>query len=381
MMKIALYTHGGSGNHGCEAIVRSTKKITEADLTLLSDAPEEDLHYGIDKIARVQLSHETALSKSSMKYWKAFVKRRLGDKTAYDKVYFSPIIDAARQCGIAMSVGGDNYCYGVPTHIFLINQELRKAGVKTFLWGCSIEPDALSNIFLQDLRGYDVIAARESITYKALIGHGLKNVKLYPDPAFQLNREDLPLPENFVEGNTVGINVSPLIIGREAASGIVMQNYVNLVSYVLKHTDMHIALIPHVVWKTSNDLDPLTALYNQFHDTGRVASIPDCNAEQLKGYIARCRFMIAARTHASIAAYSQQVPTLVVGYSVKAKGIAADIFGNYEHYVLPVQALNRPHELVDSFQWLLDNESAIRLRMHDFMPDYLSQAMRLAEIF
>ena len=26
-MKIYMYAHGGSGNHGCEAIVRSTSKI------------------------------------------------------------------------------------------------------------------------------------------------------------------------------------------------------------------------------------------------------------------------------------------------------------------------------------------------------------------
>lgn len=41
-MKLVLYPHGGSGNHGCEAIVRSTCKITQADITLFSASPEED---------------------------------------------------------------------------------------------------------------------------------------------------------------------------------------------------------------------------------------------------------------------------------------------------------------------------------------------------
>ena len=41
-MKLVLYPHGGSGNHGCEAIVRSTYKITQADVTLFSASPEED---------------------------------------------------------------------------------------------------------------------------------------------------------------------------------------------------------------------------------------------------------------------------------------------------------------------------------------------------
>ena len=38
-------------------------------------------------------------------------------------------------------------------------------------------------------------------------------------------------------------------------------------------------------------------------------------------------------------AYSSCVPTLVVGYSVKARGIARDIFGTEDRYVLPVQSL------------------------------------------
>lgn len=164
---------------------------------------------------------------------------------------------------------------------------------------------------------------------------------LIPDPAFQLNRIDLPLPKNFIEGNTVGINVSPMIIGLESNQGVTLQNYIELINYIINQTDMQVALIPHVVWSHNDDRIPLNILYDRFKDTGRICMIDDHTAEELKGYIARCRFMIAARTHASIAAYSTQVPTLVIGYSVKARGIARDLFGNEEHYVLPVQSLQK----------------------------------------
>lgn len=40
-MKLVLYPHGGSGNHGCEAIVRSTCKITQADITLFPHLPKK----------------------------------------------------------------------------------------------------------------------------------------------------------------------------------------------------------------------------------------------------------------------------------------------------------------------------------------------------
>ena len=69
--------------------------------------------------------------------------------------------------------------------------------------------------------------------------------------------------------------------------------------------------------------------YEEFKDTGRVILSYRIilTAPQYKGYIARMRFFIGARTHATIAAYSNCVPTLVLGYSVKSKGIAKDLFG------------------------------------------------------
>ena len=100
---------------------------------------------------------------------------------------------------------------------------------------------------------------------------------------------------------------------------------------------------------------------------------------ELKGYIARCRFMIAARTHASIAAYSTCVPTLVVGYSVKAKGIAKDIFGSYENYVLPVQSLSKEDELVNAFNWLYQHEDSIRTHLETMMPEYCERALLIKD--
>ena len=70
-------------------------------------------------------------------------------------------------------------------------------------------------------------------------------------------------------------------------------------------------------------MDALSAIKAQFADEPRVFLLPDClNAMQYKGYVKRLSGLVAARTHVSIAAYSTFVPTLVIGYSVKARGIA-----------------------------------------------------------
>ena len=372
MKKIVLSPHSGSGNHGCEAIVRSTVKIMpEHRFELFSSSVEEDLRYGLDRCCKV-FSQTKRLNRFSPGYLRA---RLSGDTEAFDKLAFAPVINAAKEGDLFMSIGGDNYCYGINRHILLVNRLVRELGRKTVLWGCSIEQDAIDNdSVFEDLSAFDLIVARESITYGALAAKGLKNIALYPDPAFQLERTDLPLPEGFTEGNTVGINLSPMVIGRETRPGAAMANYHNLISHILDTTDMNIALIPHVVWNHNDDRIPLRELHNRFAGTGRVVMVGDYNAEELKGYIARCRFTVAARTHASVAAYSQGVPTLVVGYSVKARGIARDIFGSEENYVIPVQSLDKAVELTEAFRFIYDNEKAIRKHYGSMIGDYNAKA-------
>ena len=63
MKKIALYFHGGSYNHGCEAIVRSTVAMLKAEfpdsfITLYSTNIEEDKEFDLPSIDRfVQFNH------------------------------------------------------------------------------------------------------------------------------------------------------------------------------------------------------------------------------------------------------------------------------------------------------------------------------------
>lgn len=375
-MKIILYPHGGSGNHGCEAIVRATKKIIGCNETsLFSSRTEDDYKYGVGKLCTIQKEQQT-FSRFSFLYWKAFMQRHLFKKEdAFDLALYHQLFQEAKTCNYALSIGGDNYCYGVPGFIILINKELRKLGIKTILWGCSVEPKAIQGEMLEDLKGYTHIFARESITFQAMKDKGIEQVSLYPDPAFQLNRIDLPLPEGFIENNTVGINVSPLIIGHEQNNGVTLKNYITLIQYLIDHTDMQIALIPHVVWAQNDDRKPLQELYQHFKGTNRVILLEDYNAEEVKGFIARCRFMVAARTHASIAAYSEQVPTLVVGYSVKARGIARDIFGDENNYVIPVQSLQKENDLLDAFLWIYHHEKEIKGHYKVFMPNYKAKAL------
>ena len=65
------------------------------------------------------------------------------------------------------------------------------------------------------------------------------------------------------------------------------------------------------------------------------------------------------------------VPTLVVGYSVKAKGIALDLFGEQEHYVVPVWELEKDTDLLKRFLWIKNNEESIRNILENKMKEYV----------
>ena len=59
---INLYYHGGSENHGCEAIVRSTSKLLSTKLFLWSTAPDTDFAYGLDNMVSIREDNSTPLA-------------------------------------------------------------------------------------------------------------------------------------------------------------------------------------------------------------------------------------------------------------------------------------------------------------------------------
>lgn len=376
MKNCFLYSHGGSGNHGCEAIVRGTQKVIGKDnMMVYSLNKEEDKIYGLDKIVKLG-DQRVSYGKFSLKRIIASLKIRLfKDRSYAERIPFDHLFNKYGSNDLAISIGGDNYCYSSYEVYEILNKNFNKNGTKTVLWGCSVEPKLIDEKMADDLGRYSLITTRESISYEA-VKKVNSNTKLIPDPAFQLDKIELPLPEGFELNNTIGINMSPMIMSYETGKGSAMENYENLIQHIINTTDMQIALIPHVVWKQNDDRKPLKFLYEKFKDTNRVVMLDDYNCMELKGFISRCRMFIGARTHSTIAAYSTCVPTLVIGYSVKAKGIAKDIFGTYENYVLPVQSLSNEDDLINAFEWMKSNENEIRNHLEKFMPSYKEKALQ-----
>ena len=374
--QLIMYMHAGSANHGCEAIVNSLCRMIKEEVVLVSYFGAEDEAYSLKELCSI--ISERRFEDHRLMHILYYIYRKLTkDETSFIRYRYQGIF-GKEMSPLAISIGGDNYCYDSMLHdLRLANKAFEEKGTKTMLLGCSVEPELLAqDRIVNDLQKYHTIIARESITYKALCEKvSGPRILCYPDPAFTLAKKELPLPKGFAEGNTVGINISPMIQDNEKKAGITMENYQELIKEIITNTDMQIALIPHVVRGQNDDRKPIHQLYEAFRDTDRVVEIPDGSCEELKGYISRCRFFVGARTHATIAAYSTCVPTLVVGYSVKARGIARDLFGTEEGYVLPVQSLQEKEDLKNAFAWLMSKEAVIKQRLEEVMPDYKDKAL------
>lgn len=381
MRKIFLYNHGGSENHGCEALVRTVCELfKEEDIILYSEMPQQDLHYGIQQFADVK-SAKNAYSKLSPSFIKAYYSlKKKNDYFSIDILPYRKTIKEFRTGDIEISVGGDIYCYDDYPKYIQLHQIICQRGCKTILLGCSLNEKLFNDPkFVEDMKSYDYISARESLTYELLKKAGLKSIGLSPDSAFTLPKEEVQLSSNFIENNTVGINVSPLVMEREQEDNVLLDNYRNLIAYILNKTDYAVALIPHVIWSGNDDRSILNKLYDELKKSERIVVIQDCNCMQLKGYIAKCRFFVGARTHATIAAYSTEVPTLVVGYSIKSRGIAKDIFGREENYVIPIEQIKEENKLTQAFIWLQENENYIKEHLKKRMPQYIKDAENVKE--
>lgn len=368
-MKILMFAHGGSLNRGCEAIVRSSadiikSKINHSKVYLASGKPETDEF--IDKIDEVLDGSTRTIKKYSLDWMISLLNVKLfKDDTYAISRYEENTIKHMKNMDVLLSVGGDNYCYGDQPALYVIDKKAKEQGKKLVLWGCSIGEEDVSDNTLKDLKLFDLILARETLTYNMLKDKGLTNVELCADPAFTMEKEELDLPDGWQKGNTVGLNFSPLVLGRNPKSE---QSVRDLIRHILDVTDMTIALTPHVIIDGNNDYEVLQKFYEDFKETGRVILLPNSlNAIQYKGYIARMRFFIGARTHATIAAYSNSVPTMVLGYSVKSKGIAKDLFGE-EKLVLNINEISNSKLLKTYFNEMVNEEQQLTNKLNESIP-------------
>lgn len=347
-MRYVLYGYGGAYNHGGEAIVRCTcdlirKHDKDAFIALGTHFMEQDVEFNlpVDKYCQRDL----------------FYLQKEKDENVpgkYTDLIYKEVIDEICEGDIVLAVGGDNYCYDNWRKWIVIHDAARSKGAKTILWSCSIEPKMIDKGMINHLKSFDLITARESITYDTLLSYGLINVRRCFDVAFGLEAST----SKRISTDSVVVNVSPLIVRRETKPGVILDSIFSAIDYILETSIMDIILLPHVLMPVDNDVEMLSKIKAHYIDNDRVILLSDnLSAAEYKGIISQCSFGIFARTHASIAAYSSCVPSIVLGYSVKSAGIAKDL--GLEDYIIPIDKISES-SIKNSFIKLVENRNRLQ---------------------
>ncbi len=354
MKKILLYGHGGAYNHGAEAIVRSSIPVFRkagCPILLSTHFPEQDREFGLDRLVDRLIPADLSLIPRE----RAAADLE-GKIQAAREIYRDALAEIDEET-ICIGIGGDNYCYPNWYRQGIFHQRAKEVHGKSILWGCSIQPEMIESEMEDILCGHDRIYARESLTAAALQAHGAGQVILQRDPAFFLQPEEIPLPEG-MGPRTAALNISPLILRRQ---GSLLQYFAEAVRLLLERVDS-LLLLPHVTMPADDDRQALSSLARMLtpQERARLCLAPDtANAAQRKYLISRCAMLVCCRTHASIAGYSCGVPTLVVGYSVKSRGIGLDL--GMEQWVIPWEkASDLPKRTVEL--WEARNEVHTLLR-------------------
>ena len=386
MKKIILFGHTGSINRGSDAIVKSTADLfheisDDAKVILVTNRKSEDSMFGFEEYDKViesaNFEHNAISRWLSLVYAKA-----LGNQVKSNHIRFKCVEKEIDSNSIVLVVGGDIYCYGynIPPQMAYIVDLCEKKGCPCCLWACSVEEDRIRmSEYKNHFEKYTLICAREEKTYESFLVNGFnrEKIKLMSDPAFGLKGQKVELPTVFSKP-TIGINVSNVILNWSNSAELLLENIYNTIEYVLKNTDINIALIPHVYEaKKDNaitkrlyggeyrqyDTNVLRTIKKHFNENDRVFLINQFyNSKQLKFIISQCCGLVTARTHASIAGYSSGVPTLVIGYSVKAEGLAKSIFGTSDKYIVYNKDIRNSKQILEAVQHMLSKRESFMLK-------------------
>lgn len=376
-MKYFFPIHLDGDNRGCEGIAKGTAILLgepKDNLIGLCRNIKLDIRLGIDRYVKLISPVKPAfLDRVINKICKCMCVSYRKPYPVSNKIFLSEM----RKEDVLISTGGDMMCYG-NNQVISTNDQAIAQGCKTILWGCSMGPENLTPEKETTLRKFSLIYARESLSYDFFKSLGLKNVVCLPDPAFVLEPESCQLPDCFHNSKVIGINLSNYTVGADNLDTPFGVEVKELINYIIKESDYHLLLIPHVMWDMQDDRLISQFMKNEYPEQSDRISIlksETLNYLQIRYVISHCHMFIGGRTHAMISAYSTCVPAIALGYSIKSKGIAKDL-GLPEKLVVdtkhPVKGA-----LLDAFKYTDNNYLEIKTLLSDIMPSYRKKAFEI----
>tara|TARA_X000001388_G_scaffold35536_1_gene25041 strand:+ start:9622 stop:10839 length:1218 start_codon:yes stop_codon:yes gene_type:complete len=350
-LKVSITNHTGARNRGCEALVLSkiigiSKQLEGAKFSLHSNDPTYDA-WRFSGLADAYWSylintpnHANNLTLNSIAYSVSGLLERAIPKV---KGVNAASIKEIRNSDLVVASGGDIFTsdYGNLRKHLSYPLVAGKSKSKVYLCSHSIGPfkPKDESYFLKAATSIDMISAREQETYDYLKSIDIQTeVRLTADVAFTLPSLKKLDAQDFLKSrynlhdceNLVALSISQGII---KYSGLDHDTYYATFAQLcdaLIDLGKKLILVPHVMEKNpdNNDIIACDEVIKRMKRRGDLVVLSgEPSATQLKGVIGCCECLIGTRTHATIAAMSQGVPTVSIAYSRKAYGIMKDVYG------------------------------------------------------
>ncbi len=190
-----------------------------------------------------------------------------------------------------------------------------------------------------------LICARGQGTLENLKGIGItENVKLCADGAFTMEDDETiakaveaavkadPFFAAEVENKLIGLSVSSVVDKKCTKQGIDYRKAMVDFTDYLTDSGYYVMIIAnaariHSEKPRNNDLMVGDDIYSRVKNKEQVCWYhKEMDAEEIREYIGRCRFLVASRFHAMIGALQRKVPVLLIGWSHKYQEVL-DMFG------------------------------------------------------
>ena len=396
--------NGSYHNRGCEAIVRGTTAVLRKEFGKCSFSSvyidaygdnydklhEQDadvIHHSIQEVLPLQLKRFSF--PWFERQFNRFVLRRPADVLPtrielMEQVLLNYPTQATLLLGGDVATPGPGGC---PEAAFSMLGLAKKLGSPVVFWGASIGPFSDNPPFerwmTDQLASIALVCVRETVTYQYLKSIGLKeNLRLVADPAFLMQPEPFPLSEALaarLQEPCLGLNFSPLVGKNYRSIEEWIARVRNSIEQIAQKYPGPVILVPHVIKKNNNDFEFMHNVLESISPMIRKQVFlvdQTLNASQSKWLIGKMELFAGARTHSTIAALSCGVPTLMISYSAKSKGISQDMYDSLDHCV-DANHLD-PEEFVSKTIAMQERLPAIREQIGLRLPLIHDRAMQAA---
>ncbi|MBN1920598.1 MAG: polysaccharide pyruvyl transferase family protein [Anaerolineae bacterium] len=397
--RFALFGILGAYNYGTESIVRGTAvalrdRWPACEIDYISPRPEDDRIRLQDSGVRVVARRLTR--RGSVRWGINAIFRFLRQ----GQLFISENVDWMKHIDCVLSIGGDLYTLPPQSQVrfdrpFYATQLLDMGacilsrGKSFVIWGASIGPfeawPAAKSRYVKHLARVPLIIARETSTVEYLASVNIQdNVCLAADPAFLTPVLDYPFERKASNLPLVGVNLSPLSVKyalRETDAERAILTQAKALLELIRQHNVELVLLPHVIGEERADDDRhyLQSIYEVIRTQApdRVGIVSDDpGARKMKGILAQCSAVIAARMHCGIHAISVGTPVLFLAYSSKARGMARYVYDD-DTLCMPLEDFGTS-KAESKIRLLLNNKSGLRRALLDRQPSFVRDALRAA---